>query len=131
MQSRVGSLQLGSGSTPIGSGLFTMGTADPTDRFGWPEWVLRSTAHTVPSVENTGTGVMHPTAELFTEKAWAAIVSAQQLAQQRRQQQMESEHLFAALLAQQGLDAPGIEASVRQRFAAWVAPATAPLKLVG
>ena len=46
---------------------------------------------------------MHPTAELFTEKAWAAIVSSQQLAQQRRQQQMESEHLFAALLAQQGL----------------------------
>ncbi len=37
----------------------------------------------------------------------------------------------AKLLAQQGLDASGIEASVRQRFAAWVAPATAPLKLVG
>ena len=37
----------------------------------------------------------------------------------------------AKLLAQQGLDAAGIEASVRQRFAAWVAPATAPLKLVG
>ena len=37
----------------------------------------------------------------------------------------------AKLLAQQGLDAPGIEASVRQRFAAWVAPAAAPLKLVG
>jgi ATP-dependent Clp protease ATP-binding subunit ClpB len=46
---------------------------------------------------------MHPTAELFTEKAWAAVVNAQQLAQQRRQQQMESDHLFAALLAQQGL----------------------------
>ncbi|MFM7548102.1 MAG: AAA family ATPase, partial [Cyanobacteriota bacterium] len=46
---------------------------------------------------------MHPTAELFTEKAWAAIVAAQQLAQQKRQQQMESEHLFAALLGQQGL----------------------------
>ena len=46
---------------------------------------------------------MHPTAELFTEKAWAAVVAAQQLAQQRRQQQMECEHLFAALLAQQGL----------------------------
>jgi len=45
---------------------------------------------------------MHPTAELFTEKAWGAIVSAQQLAQQKRQQQMESEHLFAALLAQLG-----------------------------
>jgi len=36
----------------------------------------------------------------------------------------------AKLLAQQGLDAAGIEASVRQRFAAWVAPAS-PLKLVG
>jgi len=46
---------------------------------------------------------MHPTAELFTEKAWAAIVTAQQLAQQKRQQQMESEHLLSALLAQQGL----------------------------
>jgi 1-deoxy-D-xylulose-5-phosphate synthase len=37
----------------------------------------------------------------------------------------------AKLLAQQGLDASGIEASVRQRFAAWVATAAAPLKLVG
>jgi ATP-dependent Clp protease ATP-binding subunit ClpB len=46
---------------------------------------------------------MHPTAEQFTEKAWGAIVASQQLAQQKRQQQMESEHLFAALLAQQGL----------------------------
>ncbi|MCP9809326.1 ATP-dependent chaperone ClpB [Cyanobium sp. HWJ4-Hawea] len=46
---------------------------------------------------------MHPTAELFTEKAWAAVVGAQQLAQQKRQQQMESEHLLAALLGQQGL----------------------------
>ena len=46
---------------------------------------------------------MHPTAELFTEKAWAAVVAAQQLAQQKRQQQMESEHLFAALLVQEGL----------------------------
>ena len=36
----------------------------------------------------------------------------------------------AKLLAQQGLDAGGIETSVRQRFAAWVAPAS-PLKLVG
>jgi ATP-dependent Clp protease ATP-binding subunit ClpB len=46
---------------------------------------------------------MHPTAEHFTEKAWAAVVAAQQLAQQKRQQQMESEHLFAALLAEDGL----------------------------
>ncbi|MEB3261212.1 MAG: ATP-dependent chaperone ClpB [Cyanobacteriota bacterium] len=46
---------------------------------------------------------MHPTADLFTEKGWAAVVAAQQLAQQKRQQQMDSEHLFAALLAQEGL----------------------------
>ena len=46
---------------------------------------------------------MHPTAELFTEKAWASVVAAQQLAQQRRQQQMESEHLLASLIAQQDL----------------------------
>jgi len=46
---------------------------------------------------------MNPTAELFTEKAWGAVVGAQQLAQQQRQQQMESEHLFASLLSQQGL----------------------------
>jgi len=46
---------------------------------------------------------MHPTAELFTEKAWGAVVAAQQLAQQKRQQQMESEHLLASLLSQQGL----------------------------
>ena len=46
---------------------------------------------------------MHPTAELFTEKAWGAVVAAQQLAQQKRQQQMESEHLLGSLLAQPGL----------------------------
>ncbi|MCP9771849.1 ATP-dependent chaperone ClpB [Synechococcus sp. Tobar12-5m-g] len=46
---------------------------------------------------------MHPTAEQFTEKAWAAVVAAQQLAQKRRHQQLETEHLFAALLAEQGL----------------------------
>ena len=46
---------------------------------------------------------MQPTAEQFTEKAWAAIMSAQQLAQNRRHQQLESEHLLRALLEQQGL----------------------------
>ncbi|MEI6828275.1 MAG: ATP-dependent chaperone ClpB [Synechococcaceae cyanobacterium ELA445] len=46
---------------------------------------------------------MNPTAELFTEKAWGAVVAAQQLAQEKRQQQMETEHLLAALLAQDGL----------------------------
>jgi len=46
---------------------------------------------------------MQPTAEQFTEKAWGAIVAAQQLAQQRRHQQLETEHLFAALLAEPGL----------------------------
>jgi ATP-dependent Clp protease ATP-binding subunit ClpB len=47
--------------------------------------------------------IMQPTAEQFTEKAWAAIMSAQQLAQNRRHQQLESEHLLRALLDQQGL----------------------------
>ncbi|QEY31405.1 ATP-dependent chaperone ClpB [Synechococcus sp. RSCCF101] len=46
---------------------------------------------------------MNPTAEQFTEKAWASIVASQQLAQQRRHQQMETEHLLLALLEQQGL----------------------------
>ena len=46
---------------------------------------------------------MQPTAEQFTEKAWAAIMSAQQLAQSRRHQQLESEHLLRALLDQDGL----------------------------
>jgi len=70
---------------------------------------------------------MHPTAELFTEKAWAAIVASQQLAQQRRQQQMESEHLFAALLSQQGLasrilEKAGVDVgNLSQRVEAFVA----------
>jgi ATP-dependent Clp protease ATP-binding subunit ClpB len=47
---------------------------------------------------------MQPTAEQFTEQAWSAVVAAQGLAQQHRQQQLESEHLFLALLQQsQGL----------------------------
>ena len=47
---------------------------------------------------------MQPTAEQFTEQAWGAVVAAQGLAQQHRQQQLESEHLFLALLQQkQGL----------------------------
>ncbi|QNI53650.1 ATP-dependent Clp protease ATP-binding subunit ClpB [Synechococcus sp. BIOS-E4-1] len=46
---------------------------------------------------------MQPTAEQFTEKAWAAILSAQNLAQQRRHQQLETEHLMLALLDQDGL----------------------------
>lgn len=48
---------------------------------------------------------MQPTAEQFTEKAWSAIMSAQQLAQNRRHQQLESEHLLRALLDQEGLAA--------------------------
>jgi len=53
---------------------------------------------------------MQPTAELFTEQAWGAIVAAQQLAQQKRQPQIETEHLFAALLNQpQGLAARVLE----------------------
>ena len=46
---------------------------------------------------------MQPTAEQFTEKAWAAILSAQQLAQKRRHQQLETEHLLQSLLEQDGL----------------------------
>ena len=46
---------------------------------------------------------MQPTAEQFTEKAWAAILSAQQRAQKRRHQQLETEHLLQALLEQDGL----------------------------
>ncbi|MDA7435802.1 ATP-dependent chaperone ClpB [Synechococcus sp. AH-601-C19] len=48
---------------------------------------------------------MQPTAEQFTEKAWTAIMSAQQLAQSWRHQQLESEHLLRALLDQEGLAA--------------------------
>ncbi|MFM9102355.1 MAG: Clp protease N-terminal domain-containing protein, partial [Cyanobium sp.] len=70
---------------------------------------------------------MHPTAELFTEKAWGAVVAAQQLAQQKRQQQMESEHLFASLLGQQGLasrilEKAGVElGSLSQKLEAYIA----------
>ena len=46
---------------------------------------------------------MQPTAEQFTEQAWAAIVAAQQLAQSARHQQLETEHLLLALLQQNGL----------------------------
>ena len=46
---------------------------------------------------------MQPTAEQFTEKAWAAIVAAQQLAKTSRHQQLETEHLLITLLQQQGL----------------------------
>jgi len=66
---------------------------------------------------------MQPTAEQFTEKAWAAVVAAQQLAQSARHQQLESEHLLLALLQQNGLagrilnkagvDTGGFETSVQ------------------
>jgi len=70
---------------------------------------------------------MHPTAELFTEKGWAAVVAAQQLAQQKRQQQMESEHLFAVLIAQDGLasrilDKAGVDVgTLSQKLEAFIA----------
>lgn len=48
--------------------------------------------------------MIQPTAEQFTEQAWAAIVSAQAIAQAKKQQKLETEHLFLALLQQnQGL----------------------------
>jgi len=70
---------------------------------------------------------MHPTAEQFTEKAWAAVVAAQQIAQKRRHQQLETEHLFAALLAEQGLasrilEKAGVKAdSLAQKVEAFLA----------
>ncbi len=39
----------------------------------------------------------------FTEKAWAAIASTQEVVKQAQQQQIESEHLIKALLDQDGL----------------------------
>ena len=65
---------------------------------------------------------MQPTAEQFTEKAWAAVVAAQQLAQSARHQQLERAPV-AALLQQNGLagrilnkagvDTNGFETSVQ------------------
>ncbi|GCE64247.1 ATP-dependent chaperone ClpB [cyanobiont of Ornithocercus magnificus] len=46
---------------------------------------------------------MQPTAEQFTEKAWAAVVNAQKMAQKRHHQNLEVEHLLAALLEQEDL----------------------------
>ena len=46
---------------------------------------------------------MQPTAEQFTEKAWAAIVAAQQLATSSRHQQLETEHLLLSLIEEKGL----------------------------
>ena len=49
-------------------------------------------------VQDNRNSHMQPTAEQFTEQAWAAIVAAQQLAQASRHQQLETEHLLQALL---------------------------------
>ncbi|WP_035991306.1 ATP-dependent chaperone ClpB [Leptolyngbya sp. KIOST-1] len=46
---------------------------------------------------------MQPTQNLFTEKAWDAIVRSQDIAKQAQQQQIESDHLLLALLDQDGL----------------------------
>ena len=54
-------------------------------------------------VQDNRNSHMQPTAEQFTEQAWAAIVAAQQLAQASRHQQLETEHLLLALLRQNGL----------------------------
>ena len=45
---------------------------------------------------------MQPTQNLFTEKAWDAIVRSQDIAKQA-QQQIESAHLLMVLLDQDGL----------------------------
>ncbi len=39
----------------------------------------------------------------FTEKAWQAIASVQDIAKQNQQQQVETEHLFKSLIAEEGL----------------------------
>ncbi|MBE9140758.1 ATP-dependent chaperone ClpB [Nodosilinea sp. LEGE 07088] len=46
---------------------------------------------------------MQPTQNLFTEKAWDAIVRSQDIAKQGQQQQIETDHLLLALLDQEGL----------------------------
>ncbi|MGB3138588.1 MAG: ATP-dependent chaperone ClpB [Nodosilinea sp.] len=46
---------------------------------------------------------MQPTQNLFTEKAWDAIVRSQDIAKQSQQQQIESDHLLLALMDQDGL----------------------------
>ncbi len=46
---------------------------------------------------------MQPTAEQFTEQAWAMIVSAQKLAREKKHQQLETEHLLISLIKQEGL----------------------------
>jgi ATP-dependent Clp protease ATP-binding subunit ClpB len=50
----------------------------------------------------------------FTEKAWEAVVRAQDVAKQARQQQLESEHLLKALLEQDG----GLTSSVFNKVGA-------------
>ena len=79
---------------------------------------------------------MQPTAEQFTEKAWAAIVAAQQLAQNARHQQLETEHLLLALLQQNalagriltkaGVDASSFQASVEAHLTRQPSMTTAP-----
>lgn len=39
----------------------------------------------------------------FTEKAWQAIANVQDIAKQNQQQQVETEHLFKSLIAEEGL----------------------------
>ena len=46
---------------------------------------------------------MKPKAENYTARAWAAILSAQELAQKQKHQQIETEHLLLALIEQDGL----------------------------
>ena len=52
---------------------------------------------------------MQPTQNQFTEKAWEAIVQSQDGAKQAQQQQLESEHLLLALLAERGLPREQLE----------------------
>ena len=46
---------------------------------------------------------MQPKAENYTEKAWEAIVLAKDIAKERKQQQIETEHLLLSLIKQNDL----------------------------
>ncbi|WP_320664203.1 ATP-dependent chaperone ClpB [Prochlorococcus sp. MIT 1223] len=46
---------------------------------------------------------MQPNAEQFTENSWSAIISSQEIARKSRNQKIESEHLFLALIEQNRL----------------------------
>ena len=48
---------------------------------------------------------MQPSAEQYTEQAWAAILNAQRIAKEKNPQQVQTEHLLIALIEQNSLAA--------------------------